>query len=136
MVNRHAAGALDEFVTEAALPRARLPGDQDHRRPTRPRLAERPFEDRELAIAPDEAREATRPRAVEAAPYVARTPQLEHAHRSAGALETLLPTVDEVEEAGRQSRGRLRHCDAAGRRKLLHPRGEADHVPLRGVVHA
>ena len=34
IVKRHAAGALDELVTEAALSRARLRGDQDDRRST------------------------------------------------------------------------------------------------------
>jgi hypothetical protein len=58
IVERHAGGAPDELVTQAALSRARLRGDQDDLRSTGPRLAERPVEQRELALAADEAREA------------------------------------------------------------------------------
>src|SRR5206468_1282393 len=136
IVKRHAAGALDELVTEAALSRARLRGNQDDPRSTRLRLAQSPFEQSELALAADEAREAARPGTLEAAPDLARTPQLEHAHGNACALETLFATVEEVEEARREARGLLGHGDAAGWRQLLHPGGEPDDVPLRGVVHA
>ena len=80
IVKRGAAGALDELVTEAALSRAGLRGNQDDFRSTRPRLAQGPLEQSELALAADEAREAARPGALEAAPDRARTPQLEHAH--------------------------------------------------------
>src|SRR5207247_1497922 len=51
-------------------------------------------------------------------------------------LETLFATVEEVEEARREARGLLGHSDAAWWRQLLHPGGEPDDVPLRGVVHA
>ena len=60
IVERHAAGALDELVTQAALSRARLRGDQDDLRSTGLRLAQSPLEQRELALAADEAREAAR----------------------------------------------------------------------------
>src|SRR5947208_1070508 len=136
MVKRHAAGALDELVTEAALSRARLRGNQDDFRSTRLRLAQSPLEQSELALTADEAREAARPGTLEAAPNLARTPQLEHAHGNACALETLFATVEEVEEARREARGVLGHSDAAWWRQLLHPGGEPDDVPLRGVVHA
>src|SRR5229473_799731 len=59
IVERHAAGALDELVTQAALSRARLRGEQDNRRPTGLRVAQSPLEQRELALSADEAREAT-----------------------------------------------------------------------------
>src|SRR5947209_12689360 len=62
-----------------------------------------------------------------------RSPQLEHAHGNACALETLFATVEEVEEARREARGLLGHTDAAWWRQLLHPGGEPDDVPLRGV---
>ena len=42
LVERHAAGALDELVTQAALSRARLPGDQDDLRSAGPRLVAGP----------------------------------------------------------------------------------------------
>src|SRR5207237_3203938 len=99
-------------------------------------LAQSPVEQSELALAADEAREAARPGALEAAPDLARTPQLEHSHGTACALETLFPTVEEVEEACREARGLLGHTDAARWRQLLHPGGEPDDVPLRGVIHA
>src|SRR5437773_665695 len=136
MVKRHAAGALDELVAEAALSRARLRGNEDDLRSTRLRLAQGPLEQSELALAADEAREAARPGTLEAAPDLARTPQLEHAHGNACALETLFATVEEVEEARREARGLLGHGDAAWWRQLLRPGGEPDDVPLRGVVHA
>src|SRR5438874_10673681 len=97
---------------------------------------QRPLEQSELALAADEAREAARPGTLEAAPDLARTLQLEHAHGSACTLETLFATVQEVEEARRQARGLLGHSDAAWWRQLLHPGGEPNDVPLRGVVHA
>src|SRR6266850_2574953 len=136
IVQRHAAGVLDELVTEAALSRARLRGHQHHLRSTRLRLVQRAVEQRELRLAADEAREAARAGALETAPDLARTPQLEHAHGNACALETLFPTVEEVEEARREARGVLGHRDAARWGQLLHPGGEPDDVPLRGVVHA
>src|SRR5262245_48198574 len=136
IVDHHAAGALDELVTEAALARARLRGNQHDARSTGLRLAQDPLEQSELALAADEAREAAQTRALEAAPDLAWSPQLEHPHGGARALETLLTTVEEVEEARRESRGLLGHTDPARGRQLLHPGGEADHVPLRGVVHA
>jgi len=66
MVERHAAGALDKLVTEAALSGARLAGDQDDRRSTRLRLAQSLREQSELALAAGEAREAASPGALEA----------------------------------------------------------------------
>src|SRR5262245_7307357 len=99
IVDHHAAGALDELVTEAALARARLRGDQHDSRSARPRLAQNPLEQSELGLPADEAREAARARALEAAPNLAGTPQLEHPHGNARALETVLTTIEEVEEA-------------------------------------
>src|SRR5205814_10155106 len=61
IVKRHAAGALDELVAEAALSRARLRGNEDDLRSTRLRLAQSPLEQSELALTADEAREAARP---------------------------------------------------------------------------
>src|SRR5574341_2257004 len=136
MVKRHAADALGELVTKAALSRARLRGDQDDCRLTRLRLAQSSLEQGELALAADEAREASGPGALETASDLAWTPQLEHAHGGAGALEALLPTVEEIEEARREAHGLLGHRDAAGWRQLLYPSGEPDDVSLRGVVHA
>ena len=57
---------------EAALSRARLRGNQDDVRSTGLRLAQSPLEPSELALAADEAREAARPGALEAAPELAR----------------------------------------------------------------
>src|SRR5437660_11062870 len=73
---------------------------------------------------------------VEATPDRTWTPQVEHPHRDARALEVLLPAVGEVEEARREPWGLLGHADAARRRQLLHAGAEPDDVPLRGVVHA
>src|SRR3984893_4266531 len=73
---------------------------------------------------------------VEATPDRTWTPQVEHPHRDARALEVLLPAVEEVEETRREPRGLLGHADAARPRQLLHTGGEPDDVPLRGVVHA
>ena len=109
MVERHTAGSLDELVTEAALARAGLRGDQDDLRSTGPRLAQGPLEQRELVLAADEAREAARARALEAAPDRTRAPQVEDPHRSARALEALLPPIEELEEARREPRGLLGH---------------------------
>src|SRR5207247_1173962 len=136
VVQRHAAGALDALVTEAALSRARLRGNQDDPRSTRLRLAQSPLEQSELALAADEAREAARPGTLEAAPDLARASQLEHSHGNAGALETLFATVEEVVEARGEVPRLLGHSDAARWRQLLYPGGEPDDVPLRGVVHA
>src|SRR5439155_1551039 len=126
----------DELVTEAALSRARLRGNQDDFRSNRLRLAQSPLEQSELALTADEAREAARPGALGAAPDLARTPQLEHAHGNACALETLFPTVEEVVEACREARGLLGHSDAARWRQFLHSGGEPEEVPLPCVVHA
>src|SRR5215471_17271711 len=136
VVKRHAVGALDELVTEAALSRPRLPGHQDDSGPTGSGFAQGPLEQRELALAADEAREAARPGTVETALDPARTAQLEHAHGNARPLEALFSPVEEVEEARGEARGLLGHRDAARGGQLLHPGGEADDVPLRGVVHA
>ena len=136
MVNRHAAGALDELVTEAALPRARRSRDQDDGRSAGPRVVQDAVEQGDLTLAADEAGEATGSRAVQAAPDLAPAPQLEHAHGSARALEALLAAVVEVEEARRQPRGLLGHRDAARGGQLLDPGGQPDDVALGGVVHA
>src|SRR4030095_4747923 len=135
-MKRTAAGALDDVVTEAALSRARLRGNEDNCRATCLRLTQSPLEQSELALAADEAREAARPGTLQTAPDLARTPQLEHAHRNACPLEALFAAVEEVEEARREARGLLGHSDAAWWRQLLHPGGEPDDVSLRGVVHA
>src|SRR5690349_17858049 len=102
IVHGHAGGALDELVTEPALARARLRADQHDVRPTGLGLAQPVIEQGELALAADEAREAARARALEAATDRAMTAQLEHAHGNARAFEMLLPAVEEVEEAGRK----------------------------------
>src|SRR5437773_4830320 len=136
MVERHAAGALDELVTQAALSRARLRGNQDDRRLTGLRVAQSPLEQRELGFPADEAREAAGTRAVEAGPDRTRAPQVEHPHGNARALEPLLSPIKEVEETRREPRGLLGHADAARLRQLLHAGGEPDDVTLRGVVHA
>src|SRR5215470_10644382 len=136
VVKRHVGGALDELVTEAALSCPRLRGQQDDSGPTRPGFAQSPLEQSELALAADEAREAARPGTVETAADPARTAQLEHAHGNARPFEALFPLVEEVEEARGEALGLLGHRDAARRGQLLHPGGEADDVPLRGVVHA
>src|SRR5262245_37225597 len=107
MMNRHATGALDELVTEAAFPRTRLCRDQDDSGATLLCLAQSTVQQGELALAADEAREAARPGTVEAAPNLARAAQLEHAHGDARALETVLPPVEEVEEARGEARGLL-----------------------------
>src|SRR5882672_6029942 len=72
---------------------------------------------------------------VEAGPDRTWTPQVEHPHGDARALEVLLPAVEEVEETRREPRRLLGHADAARRRQLLHAGGEPDDVTLRGVVH-
>ena len=136
VVTRNAAGALEELVAEAALSGTRFPGDHNDSWLPRLCLAERALEDRELALAAHEAREATRSRAVEAARDPARTTELEDADGSAGALEALLPTVEEVEEVRRDPRRLIGHRDAARWRKLLHAGRQPDDMPLRGVVHA
>src|SRR4029453_17970523 len=133
IVKRHPGGALDELVTEATLSRPRLRGHQDDPRSTGLRLAKSLLEPSELVLAADEGREGARPGDLQAAPDLARPPQLEHAHGSAGALETVFATVAEVEEARREAGGVLGQSDAAWWRQLLHPGGEPDHVPLRGV---
>src|SRR5262249_4240723 len=91
MVKGHAAGALDEFVTETALARPRLRGDQDDLRPPCLCLAQRCLEEGELRLPADEAREATGPGALQAAPDLTRAAQIEHAYGKTGAFETLLP---------------------------------------------
>src|SRR5262249_20172171 len=136
VMERRAVGALDEFVAESALSGSRLRRHEGDGGTTRLRLAQRLVEKRELPLAADEAREATRLRALEAVLDPARAPYLEHGHGNAGALEPLLATVEEVEEARREARRLLRRRDTARRRQLLHPGGEPDHVPLRGIVHA
>src|SRR4030095_8425932 len=135
-MKRHATGALDELVTEAALSRARLRGNEDNSPAARLRLTPSPLEQSRLARAADEAREAARPGALQAALDPARTSQLEHAHENACPLETVFAAVEEVEKTRCEARGLLGHSDAAWWRQLLHPGGEPDDVSLRGVVHA
>src|SRR5262249_4137412 len=136
MVKGRAAGASHELVTEAALSRARLRSNQNDGRPSRLRLAQSFLEQNELPATADEGGEAARPGALEAAVDLAWTPQLEHAHGNARTLQTLFPTVVEVEEALREAHGLFGHRDAAGWRQLLHAGGEPHDVALRGVVHA
>src|SRR5206468_7023332 len=136
IVKRHTAGALGELVTQAALPGARLRGDQNDLRSTRLRLAERLLEQGQLARTAHEARKAAGARALEATPDRTGAPQVEYPHGSARALEALLPPIEEIEEARDQPSGLLGHADTARRGQLLHSGGEPDHVALRGVVHA
>src|SRR5262249_56545236 len=75
-VKRHASHTLHELVAEAALPGARLRAHEHDARPTRPGLAQRVLEPAQLPLAPHEAREATRLRALEAALDRTRSPQL------------------------------------------------------------
>lgn len=135
-MTRHAVGARDEFVNEAALSRARLRGDQRDVRSTRLRLAQQALEPRQLALPADEPRKAMRPRAVEAAADPARTAQLEHADGDADALQRVFATVEEVEEPRHEARRLLGEGDATRWRQLLDAGGEPDDVALRGVVHA
>ena len=58
VVEGHAAPALGELVTETALARARLAGDQDDVRPAGLGLAQSLREPRDLLLAADEAGEA------------------------------------------------------------------------------
>ena len=136
VVERHPGGALDELVTEAALSRTRLRGDQDDPRPTGPRVVQRALEPGELAFTADEAREALGAGALEAAPDRSRAPEVEHPYGAACALETMLAAIEEAEEPRRQPRGVLGQADAARGGQLLNARGEPDDVTLRGVVHA
>ena len=136
IVERHTAGALGELVTQAALPGARLRGDENDLRSTRLRLAERLLEQGQLALTAHEARKAAGARALEATPDRTGAPQVEYPHGSARALEALLPPIEEIEEARDQPSGLLGHADTARRGQLLHSGGEPDHVALRGVVHA
>src|SRR4029453_6224537 len=129
-MKRHATGALDELVTEAVLSRARLRGNEDNSRATCLRLTQSPLEQSELALAADEAREAARPGALQAALDPARTSQLEHAHEDLGPLESSFARVQEVEEPRREARGLLGHSNAAWWRQLLHSGGEPDDVSL------
>src|SRR5262249_30356968 len=108
-VKRHAASALHELVAETALARARLRDEQDDPWSARAGLAQSALEQRDLALAPDEAREAARPGAVEAALRLARAAQVEHPHGQARALESLFAAVEEVEEARREARGLSGH---------------------------
>src|SRR4029450_1894926 len=135
-MKRHATGALDELVTEAALSRARLRGNEGNSRATCLRPTQTPLEQSELALAARDAREAARPAALQAARDPPRTSQLEHAHENACPLETVFAAVEEVEKTRCEARGLLGHSDAAWWRQLLHPGGEPDDVSLRGVVHA
>src|SRR5262249_43823232 len=96
IVKRHPAGALDELVTEAALSRPRLRGDQDDGRSARVRLVQSLLEERKIVLAADEARKASRSGTVEAASDLARTAQIEHAHGNAGPLESLFATIEKV----------------------------------------
>src|SRR5258708_12585274 len=78
IVERHASGALDELVTQAALSRTRLRGEQDDGRPTGLRVAQSPLEQRELGFPADQARETPGARTVEAPPAPTRTPPVAH----------------------------------------------------------
>jgi hypothetical protein len=65
-----------------------------------------------------------------------RALELEDAERGPRALHRERPEGAEPEEALDEPRGVLGQVDAVGRGELLHPLREADHLALRGVVHA
>jgi len=88
IVERHAAGALDELVTQAALSRARLRGNQDDLRSTGLRVAQSPLEQGELARAAGRAGIGLEARAAYAAASFdfAVSASLANAARSATAM--------------------------------------------------
>src|SRR5439155_690011 len=93
-VERHAARALDELVTQAALSRPRLRGDQDDLRSTGLCVAQGPLEAGKLALAADEAREAARAWVLEAALDRTRPPPADHPHANARAPESVLSAFE------------------------------------------
>src|SRR5262249_58187481 len=78
IVQRHGVRTLEEFVTEAALSRARLRGNENDSRSTGLRLAPSPLQQRQLALTADQSPQATRPGTLEAGPDTAPAPQLRH----------------------------------------------------------
>src|SRR5262249_5505929 len=123
-------------MTQAALARAGLAGDEDHSGAAGLGVGPGALEARELARAADEAREASRARALEAMTDRAGPQEVEHPYRCTRALDAVLTAIQEVEEARGEPRGLIGDADAARWRQLLNPGGESDHVTLRGVVHA
>src|SRR5215472_15142696 len=123
-------------MTQTALARTGLAGYEDHSGAAGLGFAQGALEARELARAADEAREASRARALEAMTDGAGPQEVEHPHRCARALDAVLATIQEVEEARGEPRGLVGDADAARWRQLLNPGGEPDHVTLGGVIHA
>ena len=136
--DRHALGppAIDGILAQAALADA---GDTDHadhltvprQGPTQGRL-----QAGDLVRTTDEAREAARPRGLDAAADAARAHEGEAANRLAHALDADLADGLECEEVGHQGGRVCRQVDASGGGALLHASREADGMTLRGVVHA
>src|SRR5262249_48745837 len=136
--DRHPLGApvFDDLQAEAALPDTGWPDDPDHLAVTRNGPTERRFQPRDLVATADEAREAMRPRRLNASADGPRLPEREGAHGGAHALDADPADLSQLEEA-RHQRGRVpRQEDFAGLGDLLRARRQPDRMALRRVVHA
>ena len=128
------ATALRELVGEAALADPRLGDDRDHRALARLGAAQRLFEFRHLAVAPDKAREAALAREVEPRAGGADPGQLEDLERPARSLDLELAQILQFKETCRKRGGLLGQISTPRLGKRLHPLSKADRVPDCGVL--
>src|SRR5262249_44292442 len=136
MVQGRARRALDELETKATLADAWLPDNQNDLRMAGTRARERFVEPVELGGAADELPEADCARTIEAAVDGSGSPELEQADGSPNALQKVLASVHEGEEARGEALGVFRDPNAPWARQLLNTSSQPDDVALRGVVHA
>jgi hypothetical protein len=125
-----------KLETQAGLADACLADHAERRAVARERALETRLQLGELRVPPDQAREAAPARQVEARAQRPFARQRVHAHRAGHALHRKGTELLELEEAAHPLGGLLREVDATGFRELLHARGQAHGVSLRGVVHA
>ena len=130
------ATTIDELEADPALPDARF-ADHAHDLPVRLECpGENAVQPGELLFPSHQAREAQHARRVEAGTKRADSEEREDPDRRADTLQGRRALVAQSEESLDQPRRVLAHIHRPGLSHLLHPRGEADGVPLGRVVHA
>jgi hypothetical protein len=138
LVDGEAAGAaaLGELVADAALPDARLGHDSYDLPVAVERSCQHRLQRRDLAVAPDEAREAARPGNFDWSMQSADSLEVVDLDRNTHSLQLERPEVTKAEETRDESRRLGGEISPARLGELLHALRQPHGMSLSRVVHA
>ena len=129
------AVGVGELVDEAGLPDAGFPHDGDELAVAIVREGQRPAELLDLGVSADKPCESPRGGSVEPGPLRARSGERVDLHGVRQALDRDRPSGDDLHVAFGELQSGGGEQDGAGRRHLLHARGQVGRLPDRRVVH-